>query len=474
MCCDLISGQLDDVWVPCWGANRLFGPKLSPKYVEVDNNGVLMTVHLPKGTRDHLPEKMSQRLRVVDIMRGVFRRYGFEPLETPAFERIETLMGKYGDEGEQLIYKILKRGKGGERGEVDLALRYDLTVPLARVIAMNPGLRMPFKRFQTQPVWRADRPQKGRYREFVQCDVDTVGTTSMMADAECLAVLHDCLVELGFNAFTIRLNHRGLLRAIVDSAGLSEMETTVLVAVDKLDKIGRDGVNKELAGFGVTTEAMEKLWSMFSLRGDGALDELANSLGDAGASAIADLREVVGFALAMGVSAERLQFDPVLARGLGYYTGPVFEAEVVEPKIGSIAGGGRYDGLVGVFSKRDVPAVGVSLGLDRVVTVMDELGLLSQYSSGSTVMVAVYSEELRSEAVRVATAFRSEGLATTLVLDRVGKLGKQFKAAHSAGISWVAVVGPDDQVAGRVSLKEMATGDQFSLTISEAVEKLKA
>jgi len=433
-----------------------------------------MTVHLPKGTRDHLPERMTQRLHVVEVMRSVFRRYGFEPLETPAFERIETLMGKYGDEGEQLIYKILKRGKGGERGEVDLALRYDLTVPLARVIAMNPGLKMPFKRFQTQPVWRADRPQKGRFREFVQCDVDTVGTTSMMADAECLAVLHDCLVELGFSTFTIRLNHRGLLRAIVDAAGLSDMETTVLVAVDKLDKIGREGVDRELAGFGVSVEAIEKLWSMFSLRGLDALDELTCSLGDSGSAAISELKEVIDYALAMGVSGERLKFDPVLARGLGYYTGPVFEAEVVEPKIGSIAGGGRYDGLVGVFSKREVPAVGVSLGLDRVVAVMEDLGLLSDCSSGSTVMVAVYSEELKAEAVRVATAFRAAGVATTLVLDRVGKLGKQFKSANSSGIPWVAVVGPDDVSEGRVSLKEMATGSQFTLTLFEAVEKLRA
>tara|TARA_B110000037_G_C17083846_1_gene491095 strand:+ start:464 stop:1720 length:1257 start_codon:yes stop_codon:yes gene_type:complete len=416
---------------------------------------------------------MSKRIHVVDAMKRVFVRYGFEPLETPAFERIETLMGKYGDEGEQLIYKILKRGKGGDLGEVDLALRYDLTVPLARVIAMNPALKMPFKRYQTQPVWRADRPQKGRFREFVQCDVDTLGTSSMLADAECLAVLHDCLVELGFSAFTIRLNHRGLLRAIVDAAGLSDLETTVLIAVDKLDKIGREGVDRELAGFGISSDAIEKLWSMFSLRGEGALDEIASSLGDSGAAAIADLRELVAYALAMGVSPERLQFDPVLARGLGYYTGPVFEAEVVEPKIGSIAGGGRYDGLVGVFSKRDVPAVGVSLGLDRVVTVMEELGLLPERLSGSTVLVAVYSEELKSEAVRVATALRTGGVPTTMVLDRVGKLGKQFKGAHSAGIPWVAVVGPDDKESGLISLKEMSTGTQFSLTIAEVLEKLK-
>ena len=432
-----------------------------------------MSVHLPKGTRDHLPEKMSQRLAVIETMRGVFKRYGFHPLETPAFERIETLMGKYGDEGEQLIYKILKRGEGGKRGEVDLALRYDLTVPLARVIAMNPAIKTPFKRYQVQPVWRADRPQKGRFREFVQCDVDTVGASSMLADAECVAVLHDCLVELGFDSFTIRVNHRALLRAIVDAAGLGDRETSVLVAVDKFDKIGREGVDKELASFGVSEEAMEVLWSLFTLRGVEHLGAIEERLGEAGAAPIAELRELLSHAEAMGVSPDRVLFDPALARGLGYYTGPVFEAEVTTPKIGSIAGGGRYDGLVGIFSKREVPAVGISLGLDRVVTVMEELGLLDGHESGITAMVAVYSEELKGEAVRVSAALRRAGISTQLVLDRVGKLGKQFKAANSAKIPYVVVVGPDDLAEGAVSVKVMESGEQRRLSLSEAISLLR-
>jgi histidyl-tRNA synthetase len=433
-----------------------------------------MSVHLAKGTRDHLPEKMNQRLYVIGILREVFERYGFEPLETPAFERIETLMGKYGDEGEKLIFKILKRGEGGKRGEVDQALRYDLTVPLARVIAMNPALRMPFKRYQIQPVWRADRPQRGRYREFVQCDVDTLGCTSMLADAECVAVLHDSLVALGFTAFTIRVNHRGILRACVAHAGLADMETSVLMAVDKLDKIGVDGVSAELIERGVSAEAVETLWSLFSVRGPGALDHLEALLGEAASEAIGEIRTLLEAASEMGVVLDRVLVDPTLARGLGYYTGPVFEAEVTEPKIGSISGGGRYDGLVGIFSKRDVPAVGLSLGLDRLVVVMEELGLFPDVRSAAKVLVTVYSDALRSHAIRAASALRQAGIPTQLVLDRVGKIGKQFKQADQAGIPWVIVVGPDDLETGTVSLKHMESGIQESVSLSQAVEKIRA
>ena len=433
-----------------------------------------MSVHLAKGTRDHLPEKMNQRLHVIAILREVFERYGFEPLETPAFERIETLMGKYGDEGEQLIFKILKRGEGGKRGEVDQALRYDLTVPLARVIAMNPGLKMPFKRYQIQPVWRADRPQRGRYREFVQCDVDTLGCTSMLADAECVAVLHDCLQALGFPSFTIRVNHRALLKACVDHAGLSEMESSVLVAVDKLDKIGREGVDAELRQRGVSDESIETLWQLFSVRGPGALDHLEALLGPVSEGPVNELREMLDGAAEMGVVLDRLVVDPTLARGLGYYTGPVFEAEVNEPKIGSISGGGRYDGLVGIFSKRQVPAVGLSLGLDRLVVVMEELGLFPDLRSAARVLVTVYSEEMRPYSIRAASSIRSAGIPTQLVLDRAGKIGKQFKTADQAGIPWVLVIGPDDLAAGTVSLKHLPTGNQENVSLIRAIEKIRS
>ena len=218
-------------------------------------------VFLPKGTRDLMPATMNRRLLVIDTIREVFARYGFEPLETPAFERIETLTGKYGDEGDKLIFKILKRGAGGERGEVDQALRYDLTVPLARVMAMNPGIPLPFKRSQIQPVWRADRPQKGRYREFYQCDVDTIGSSSPISDAECIAVVHDALMALGLTAFTIRVNHIQLLSALARAIGAEDQEASMLGALDKLDKVGRGGVEKELIERGFQAEQVQKLWS---------------------------------------------------------------------------------------------------------------------------------------------------------------------------------------------------------------------
>ena len=221
-----------------------------------------MAVHLAKGTRDMLPQQMRNRLVVIDTVRRVFQRFGFEPLDTPAIERIETLAGKYGDEGSKLIYRILKRGAGGQRGEVDLALRYDLTVPLARVVAMNPDLRLPFKRYQMAPVWRADRPARGRFREFWQCDGDIAGSTSPLADAECLAVANAALSELGFSGYVIRLNDRRILRAMARAVGAGDQETGMLVAVDKLDKIGRDGVSNELTALGMSDEAIASLWQI--------------------------------------------------------------------------------------------------------------------------------------------------------------------------------------------------------------------
>ncbi len=282
-----------------------------------------MAVHLAKGMRDFLPAQMNNRLRVIETLRGVFTRFGFEPLETPAVERIETLTGKYGDEGEHLIYRILKRGEGGRRGEVDAGLRYDLTVPLARVVAMNRDLPTPFKRYQIQPVWRAERPQKGRFREFYQCDVDTVGCPGMIADAECVAVVEQALVALGFQDFEVRINHRRILRAITEAMGAPEREGEILVAVDKLDKIGREGVRAELLGRGLSQRAVDALWSTLDAgAGWEGLSALADRLGPAGAAAAAELEDLRRQALAMGVDPGHITFDPTLARGLSYYTGP--------------------------------------------------------------------------------------------------------------------------------------------------------
>jgi len=427
-----------------------------------------MSVYLPKGTRDLFGPSLAHRYAVIDTVRAVFTRFGFEPLETPAFERIETLMGKYGDEGEQLIYKILERGAGAAEGKADLALRYDLTVPLARFVAMNPGLRLPFKRYQVQPVWRADRPQKGRFREFWQCDVDIVGCTRMTADAEALAVVNAALTELGFSSFTIRLNHRALLRAVVDAAGVLDLEGPVLVALDKLDKIGREGVTAELRERGLPLEAVGRLWGLV----EGDLDHLASELGPAGAGPVADLREVLAIAADLGVPEGVVRFDPTLARGLSYYTGPVFETLVEEPKIGSISGGGRYDGLVGMFSGKDVPAVGVSLGLERIITVMEELGMAGGATTTTQVLVTVFSDEQRGTSMRAAAAFRAAGVPTEVWLDAPGKVGKQFKAANKQGIPWVVTIGPDEAVQGQVQLKDLRSGEQVTVPLAEAVARI--
>lgn len=434
-----------------------------------------MTVALARGARDFLPAQMHARQRVASILQGVFERFGFEPLNTPAFERIETLTGKYGDEGEKLMFRILARGKAGQEGKADLALRYDLTVPLARVIAMNQDLRTPFKRWQIAPVWRADRPQRGRFREFVQCDADIVGTESPLADAECLAVVHTALSELGFNNFLIRLNDRRVLRSMARHAGAHNPkdEVAVLIAVDKLDKVGRDGVSAELREAGRTDDDIQALWRVLDVpRGhESTLDALEAILDAEGKVGIATLREVLRHALAMGVSPEALVIDPTLARGLDYYTGPVFETEVLEPKIGSISGGGRYDGLVGMFSGKPVPAVGVSLGFERLLTVMEELGMLTADTTSAQVLVTVFSPDQRDYALRVTTTLRAAGVRAELYLDD-RSVKAQLKHANARGYPFVAVAGPSEADSEQVTLKDLRTGTQATVALRDAAAHL--
>jgi histidyl-tRNA synthetase len=414
-------------------------------------------VHRAQGTRDFLPAQMASRLRLVERLRKIFVTYGFEPLETPAMERIETLLGKYGDEGDRLIFKILKRGEGEATGEADLALRYDLTVPLARVIAMHPDLPMPFKRHQIQPVWRADRPQKGRFREFWQCDVDTVGSTSAIADAECLAVLHDCLVALGFDRFQIHVNHRAILRGLAAAVG-APSETKFLTALDKLDKVGREGVTAELQAIGVPD--VGRLWGMLDA-------------GDVDPVALEELSRITELARGLGVQSDRIAVDHTLARGLDYYTAGVWEVRVTEPKIGSLGGGGRYDDLIGMFAGRRIPAVGASLGIDRIAVVMEELGMWPQGKTDVQVWVTVFSPELEAASLNVATALRRAGIATEITLEDK-KLGKQVKAADQRGVAFAVVVGPDEAAQGVVQLKRLATGEQWTVTVDEAIARVRA
>ncbi|MDQ3686494.1 MAG: histidine--tRNA ligase, partial [Acidobacteriota bacterium] len=351
-----------------------------------------------RGMRDFLPAEVRRREYVIRIIKEVYERYGFEPLETRAVENIETLLGKYGEEGNQLIFKILKRGEHERTGEADLALRYDLTVPLARVVA-EYGDRLPkfFKRYQIQPVWRADRPGRGRFREFFQCDVDALGSRSTVVEAELCAAAGEALTRLGFTNFTIRLNHRQVLSGVLGAAGIpAERHAEALVALDKLDKIGPAGVAKEFSARGIAEESGARLLSFFEgvsalehaaqladIEGEGRgseseavnaaiLGRLVEFIGDneAGARGIEELRSVVKLSAAYGADA-KLKIDPSLARGLSYYTGAIMEISVPD-LAGSLGGGGRYDNLVGMFSGRDVPACGFSLGLERIIVVMME------------------------------------------------------------------------------------------------------
>ncbi len=436
----------------------------------------MANVSAARGMRDYLPADMRRRQWVIDRIRGVFERYGFEPLETPALERIETLTGKYGEEGNQLLFRVLKRGEGGARGEVDMGLRYDLTVPLARVMAMNQDLPSPFRRYQIQPVWRADRPARGRFREFMQCDVDTVGTTSPVADAECLAVVHDALVALGFEAFRIRVNHREILRAMVQRMGVPELEGQVLVALDKLDKIGREGVDAELLQRGVSAAAAAELWRLLALAPADAdatqgLGALSAELPEAGRLAVANLRELLAHAALLGVPASHLRFDPTLARGLDYYTGAVFETVVLEPDIGSISGGGRYDGLVGMFSGRELPAVGVSLGIERILVVMDELGMFPALDAGVQAMVVALGDDELPAALAAATTLRRVGVRVTAAPEPM-RFKKIMRAATRDGVPWLLVVGPDEAMAGQVALRDMATREQVVLSADAAAQRI--
>ena len=443
--------------------------------------------------RDFLPTDVRKREYVIGVIKSVYERYGFEPLETPAVENIETLMGKYGEEGNQLIFKILKRGEHEKSGEADLALRYDLTVPLARVVAQYQNeLPKFFKRYQIQPVWRADRPARGRFREFYQCDVDVLGSKSMVVEAELIAAASDALVALGFDDFTIRLNHRQVLTGILDQAGVApDQQNDALVALDKMDKTGSEGVVRELSQRGITGDAAVRLICFFE--GLAAVEHAANLadfgepekqrealntdvLGrlvefigahDVGARGVDELRQILQVAKASGAS-QRIKLDPTLARGLAYYTGAIIEINVADLS-GSLGGGGRYDNLVGMFLGRDVPACGFSLGLERIIVVMSEREMFPKElgSSPAEVMVTIWNEESIGESIALANQLRGNGFRVD-VYPEADKMGKQFKYASSRGIPFVAIIGDDERARGEVAIKDMRSGEQRSVKRAEA------
>ncbi len=420
-----------------------------------------------RGMRDFLPADVRRRRFVIGVVEDVYQRYGFVPLETPALENIETLTEKYGEEGAKLIFKVLRRGEHEASGETDLALRYDLTVPLARVVAEHRG-KLPkfFKRYQIQPVWRADRPARGRFREFYQCDVDAIGSRSPVVEVEMLSAVSDILSTLGFSDFTIELNHRELLTHTLDSAAIDRsLHGTALVAIDKLDKIGRDAVFEEMVKRGIDAESARAV--LERIAGDSlAVSDLT---GAAGAENLAQIMSLCEATPAAG----RVKFAPRLARGLSYYTGAIMEVAVPD-LAGSLGGGGRYDGLIGMFSGENIPACGFSLGLERILVVMSERKMFPPNvdQADADVLVTVFDAESIPDALRLAAELRAAGHRAD-VYPEPDKLGKQFKYAASIGIPHVAILGPDERTSGMVTIKDMSSGEQTRIPRGDIGARLR-
>jgi len=409
-----------------------------------------------RGTRDFLPGEIRRREHVISVIRRVYERYGFEPLETPAFENIETLLGKYGEEGNKLIFKILRRGEHEGTGEADLALRYDLTVPLARVVAQYQNdLPKFFKRYQIQPVWRADRPARGRFREFYQCDIDAIGSTSPLVEVEQLSAVSEVLTELGFKDFVIRLNHRQILTAILrEFFDLEESKhTQALIALDKLDKIGAEGVAAEMEERALCSK-------------DAALQGLQRMLGQELEGLKRHLTTIIDLSRSTA-AGDRIRFDPTLARGLSYYTGAIMEINVPD-LAGSLGGGGRYDNLIGMFLGRDVPACGFSLGLERIIVVMTERNMFPEAVArgGVDVMVTIWNETGLGEAMSLASELRANGLRAD-VYPEPDKLGKQLKYASSRNVPFVTVQGDEERARGEVGVKNLRSGEQTAVSRAE-------
>ena len=431
----------------------------------------LIKPSVPRGMRDILPEQMIRRQYVIDVIRDVFEEFGFEPLQTPALELSEVLTGKYGPDAEKLIYQA-----GHAGGREDLSLRYDLSVPLCRVVAMHPQLPKPFKRYQIDPVWRAERPQKGRYRQFFQCDADTVGTESMLADAENVTLIYQVLTRLGFEQFEININDRKLITGIGQFAGVPDAQLGGLYrSIDKLDKIGLAGVRDELAANQIPEPVIEKLLPLLQIEGDTAtvLNALSEQLGDSEVAreGIAELEELNGYLTTLGVPDEFYRINVSMVRGLEYYTGPIYETVVEEPKIGSITGGGRYDELIGSFSKQGYPATGTSFGIERIIDVMEEFDMFPA-AVGKTVtqvLVTVFDAELTQESLKLATLLRQDGIRTE-VYCRPARLSTQIKYADTKGIPYAVILGSNEVEAGTVAIRDLASREQQIVPREELVE----
>jgi histidyl-tRNA synthetase len=448
---------------------------------------------IPKGTRDFSPEVMIRRNYIFDVIRSVFQRYGYLPLETPSMEQVETLTGKYGDEGDKLIFRVLDSGdylKGVSdealqtrqlptitKTIAEKALRYDLTVPFARFVVMHQHeLAFPFKRYQIQPVWRADRPQKGRYREFYQCDADVVGSDSLINEVELIQIFDDALTQLKVPAI-IKINNRKILMGIAASAGIADRMMEMTIAIDKLDKIGEEGVMKELTERGFNADAIGVIQSMLALKGDNR-EQLASlrqvlAANETGMKGIEEIEFVMDKIDTLPLASAKVELDITLARGLNYYTGAIFEVKAEGVQMGSICGGGRYDDLTGIFGLKGVSGVGISFGADRIYDVMNELNIFPDHAKQSTrVLFANFGPQEEQQCLQLVRQVRQAGINAEIYPESA-KMKKQFKYADDKHIPYVAIVGEEELNSQTISLKHMQSGEQFKLTIHELIARIQ-
>lgn len=449
---------------------------------------------IPRGTRDFGPAQMVRRNYIFDVIKRIFQKFGFQPLETPTMENLSVLMGKYGDEGDQLLFKVLNSGDFAEKLSADdlqsgykklthriaeKGLRYDLTVPFARYVVMNRGeLVFPFKRYQIQPVWRADRPQRGRYREFYQCDADVVGTESLLCEAEIVLMIQEVLQALGIADFTIKINNRKILSAIAEVIGAPGQEGPLCVAIDKLDKIGKEKVETELLERGFSPATIQKLQPIFALQATNTstFAQLAEWLADSemGQQGLAELQSVWQTVRGFGFDDTHLQLDVTLARGLSYYTGAIFEVKAQGVQIGSICGGGRYDNLTGTFGVPGLSGVGISFGVDRIYDVLDELGLFPNTVAVSTqVMFTNFDASAAAYALPLLKALRDANINAEMYPD-AAKLKKQLDYADRKHIAFVVLVGSDEMASNTLTVKHMQSGQQYKVERDALAQRLLA
>ena len=444
---------------------------------------------IPKGTRDFSPAEMAKRNYIFDTIRNVYHLYGFQQIETPAMENLSTLMGKYGDEGDKLLFKIQNSGDYFSkltneellsRDAAKLAskfcekgLRYDLTVPFARYVVMHRNeITFPFKRYQIQPVWRADRPQKGRYREFYQCDADIVGSDSLLNEIELMEIVDTVFTKFNIRV-CIKINNRKILSGIAEVIGESDKIVDITVAIDKLDKIGLDNVNQELSDKGISDEAIEKLQPIINLSGSNeeklaVLKEVLAS-SEIGQKGVEESEFILTALSTLDINNE-IELDLTLARGLNYYTGAIFEVKALDVEIGSITGGGRYDNLTGVFGLKDVSGVGISFGADRIYDVLNQLDLYPKEALfGSELLFINFGEKEASYCLKLLTKVRKAGIRAEIYPDFGAKMKKQMTYANNNGVSFVAIVGENEMNEGKISLKNMTTGEQKSVTVDELI-----